>query len=69
MDLDRHLNFDTCITNTRKKANYKVWLLAKQRYYMTENMAVQIYNGIILPYFDFGDVIYMGGNANLLNKL
>ena len=63
------LNYDTCITNTIKKANYKRWLLAKLRYYMTESMAIKIYNSMILPYFDYGDIIYMGGNANLLNKL
>ena len=68
MGPDRHLNYDTCITNTLKKANYKTWLLAKLRYYMTEIMAVKIYNGITLLYFDYGYVINMGGNANLLNK-
>ena len=36
---------------------------------MTESMAIKIYKGMILPYFDYGDIIYMGGNANLLNKL
>ena len=24
---------------------------------------------MILPYIDYGDIIYMGGNVNLLNKL
>ena len=57
MDLDRHLDYDTCITNTIKKGNYKIWLLAKVRYYITVKryyMAVEIYN---LPYFDYSDVI------------
>ena len=69
VDLDRHLNYDLCITNTIKKVNHKIWLLAKLRYYMTENMAIKIYKGMILPYFDYGDVVYMGGNTKLLNKL
>ena len=69
VDLDRHLNYDLCITNTIKKVNHKIWLLAKLRYYMTESMAIKIYKGMILPYFDYGDVIYMGGNTKLLNKL
>ena len=29
---------------------------------------VQISKGMILPYFDYGDVLYLGGNANLLIK-
>ena len=36
---------------------------------MTESMAIKIFKGMILPYFDYGDVIYMGWNVNLLNKL
>ena len=35
---------------------------------MTESMAIKIYKGMILPYFDYGDIIYMGGNAKLLNN-
>ena len=32
-------------------------------------MAIKIYKGMILPYFDYGDVVYMGGRKDMLEKL
>ena len=41
---------------------YKSILLAKIRKFLTEEVALKIYKSMILPYFDYGDILY--GNAN-----
>ena len=32
-------------------------------------MAIKIYKGMILLYFNYGDVIYIGGRKHILDKL
>ena len=36
---------------------------------MVQRMAIKIYKGIILHYFDYGEVVYVGTKQELLNKL
>ena len=69
MSLDRKLNYNDNIKEVLKKVNHKTWILANTRKHLTINMAIKIYKGMILPYFDYGDVVYVGGNNNILDKL
>ena len=41
------------------QVNHKIWILANARKYLTTSMAIKIYKGMTLPYFDYGDVVYM----------
>ena len=34
-----------------------------------QSMAIKIYKGTILFYFDYGDMVYMGTKQELLNKV
>ena len=44
-------------------------LLAKMRRYLKKKVAVLIYKTMILPYLDYGDVIFHRSNSGDLNKL
>jgi hypothetical protein len=67
--LDDKLTYTKHIQSVIKKVSHKIWLFTKLRIYMTNNMAVKIYKAMILPYLDYGDVVYMGGNSALLEKI
>ncbi len=67
--LDEKLNYNKCISEVVQKTSHKVWLLGKLRRYINSRMAVKIYKGMILPFFDYADIIYMGGNKGQLLKL
>ena len=49
--------------------SYKAVLLGKIRKFLTEKVASIIYRTMILPYFDYGDVIYDNANLKRLEKL
>ena len=69
LELDSQLNYNLCIKKIIQKINHKLWLFAKLRDYMTQEMSIKIFKGMVLPYFDYGDVIYMGAKKELLKKL
>ena len=47
---------------------YRTNLLTKIRKYLTEKVALKIYKSMILPYFDYGDVVYNTANKDGLDK-
>ena len=55
--LDSSLIFKNQTQNTIKTASHQMSLLNKRRNHITEAAATQIYKTMILPYFDYGDVI------------
>ena len=67
--LDSTLSFNRHVSTVIKIVAYKVNLLSKIRKYLTENVPIKIYKSMILPYFDYGDVIYDAANSGLLEKL
>ena len=63
--LDSTLTFNyhvKTVVNTIAKAN----LLAKVCRFMNKEVAVHIYKSMILPYFDYGDVIYNSASQDIL---
>ena len=67
--LDSTLNFKHHISSVLKTVLHKLLLLSKLRVYLNNNVAVQIYKSMILPYFDYADVIYSNSNSGDLDKL
>ena len=57
MILDSTLTFKTQIQNTIKIVAHKISLLQKIRNNINENAAIQLYNSMIIPYLDYGDII------------
>ena len=46
----------------------KLFLLQKLRKYITCYAAIQIYKSMVLPYFNYGDIIYQGARNKYLDK-
>ena len=44
-------------------------MLNKTRHYITEDAATKIYKTMILPYLDYGDIIFINSNQKQLKKL
>ena len=56
--LDSCLTFSRFLMEVTKLITHKIWLLNQIRFYITQSMAKGIFNGKILPYFDYGDILY-----------
>ena len=68
-NLDSTLSFSNHIRTVSSMVAHKANLLAKIRKFLTDEVALKIYKSMILPYFDYGDVIYNQGNQDGLDKL
>ena len=67
--LDSHLTFNKHLNNIIKITAHKINLLAKIRQYLTEFASITIYKTMILPYFDYGDILFINSSKKQLNKL
>ena len=67
--LDSTLNFSHHIASVVKVVSYKMTLLAKMKKYLNDNSALQIYKTMLLPYFDYADVIFDQANKKDADKL
>ena len=67
--LDSTLSFKYHVNSVIKTVLYKVNLLSKVRKFMSESVALKVYKSMILPYFDYGDVIYDSSFKEGLDKL
>ena len=67
--LDTGLNFNSQIQQTMNKVSHKLYVLSKIRQFLSTKSAVLIYKTMILPYFDYGDIVYMFSSKNELDKL
>ena len=67
--LDTTLSFNHHVNTVSSMVSYKANLLAKIRKFLTEPVAIKVYKSMILPYFDYGDVIYNSASQEGLDKL
>ena len=67
--LDSTLSFNHHVKMVANIVTYKSVLLSKVRKYLTEEVPLKIYKSMILPYFDYGDVIYGTASQEGLEKL
>ena len=67
--LDQTLNFRHHIDMLINTLNFKLFLLSKIRRYLNDECALTIYKSMVIPYFDYADVIYMYSNNPDLKKL
>ena len=67
--LDSTLNFKPHISEVIKKVMHKRILLSKIITFLRSEVALSIYKLMILPYFDYCDVIYHSACKNDLDKL
>ena len=67
--LDSTLNYNMHIQSTIRIILHKLSLLAKMKKFLTNDTALSIYKAMLLPYFDYGDIIYDKANCKDLDKL
>ena len=67
--LDSSLSFNSHIAEVIKKVMHKQILLTKIRPFLNDGVALSIYKMMILPYFDYCDVVYQGACTGELDKL
>ena len=69
MVLDLTLNYNHHVSYVIRTVLYKLSLLGKLKKYMNDDVALQIYKSMILPYLDYADVIFHNSNTGDLAKL
>ena len=67
--LDSNLAFTKHLNNVIRIVSHKINLLAKVRRYLDNRASLEIYKTMILPYFDYGDILFMKSQKHLLSKL
>ena len=67
--LDSTLNFSKHISSVIQQICYKITLLAKLKKYLRDDSALLIYKTMLLPYFDYADVIFCKANQKDISKL
>ena len=67
--LDSALTFSNHIKTILSTVAHKAYMLGKIRKYLTTDVALLIYKTMILPYFDYADVMFTKAFVNDLDKL
>ena len=69
LTVDSTLNFNNHISSVVNLICYKMTLLAKLKKYLNSDSAFLIYKTMLLPYFDYADVITCKANQKDIEKL
>ena len=67
--MDEALTFESHINYICKKANQKNGVLRKIRKYLTQKLCLMLYKSLVIPHFDYVDVIYMTATKEQLGRL
>ena len=67
--LDPTLTYNHHISSIVRTVLHKMTLMAKVKKYLNNDVALQIYKSMILPYFDYADVIFHKSNKSAVDKL
>ena len=67
--LDSSLTLKTHIASVIHSILHKIGVLSKLRRYLNTRVAVQRYKSMVLPYFDYANILYNKANSSDLDKL
>ena len=67
--LDATLNFKSHIADVMRKVMHKRVLLSRMMFFLTKEVALLIYKTMILPYFDYCDIVYHSACSSDLDML
>ena len=67
--LDQTLNFKYHLESVINNITFKLYLFSKIRRFMNEKSAVIVYKTMLMPFFDYCDIVYMFSCPNELQKL
>ena len=63
------LTFANHINSVLTTVAHKAYILGKMRKYLTIDVSLLIYKTVIMPYFDYADVVYSNAFKKDLDKL
>ena len=69
MILDSTLNYNLHVNQVLRIVLHKLMLLSKMKKYLKDDTALSIYKSMMLPYFDYADVIFDRALNKDINKL
>ena len=69
VNVDQNLNFEGFLKSIIQKVNYKFYLFSKIRYVLTFAAAVLVYKQMVLPFFDYLDILIDSGPKKYVEKL
>ena len=67
--LDKSLTYIKHIQSCISNVSHKMFILSKIIPYINTKMAITIYNTLIVPFLDYGDILLINASIELLNKL
>ena len=67
--LDPHLTFEHHMNSICRKVKSRTYILRQMRSYISENLALDLYQSLIAPHFLYADTIYDGGNKAAKHNL
>ncbi len=67
--IDQHLKWNEHIDQMCKKISKRLGLFRRIRHCLPAGSAKMLYNALVLPLFDYGNVIYNNSSAHLIKKL
>ena len=67
--LDSVLSYSNHITTILNTVSHKSYILSKISHYITKRSVIRIYKSMILPYFDYADIVFDKVNCSELEKL
>ena len=67
--LDNHLTFNQYIEYLGKKSTQKLGAIAKVRKCIGRSTTLMLYASMVLPHFDYCDIVYMNTSISNLNRL
>ena len=59
--MDRNLTFEPFLKSIIQKVNYKLYVFGKIRYMLTIAAAILVYKQMVLPFFDYLDILIDSG--------
>ena len=69
MILGSTLNYNLQVNQVIRTVLHKLMLLSKMKKYLRDDAALNVYKSMMLPYFDYADVIFDKALNKDLNKL
>ena len=69
MILDSSLTFKPHLASVVRSVSHKIYLLSRIRKFLSNRTALLVYKTMVLPFFDYADVVYHNANSNDLEKL
>ena len=67
--IDENLNWEKHIRNVKKNAMNSIRNLHRVNHLLPVETRIILYKALVMPYFDYADVVYGGCNKNSSNKL